>query len=445
MKELQVARSGVHQAMIKANAIHQNLAEIDAAIEIDENLESLLEHAADALAALQSYYDLSAAKNQHDGIWLVDNRTAAYIEGKFDDRNHTDPEGDLEVAFTSTKSKNTALGAFHLDTMLELSKDMFMNIPPHNGRDHWTEVALDDEQPSMTVDAVQTYYNLVKSLVQKVLQTALFLAESRIRSTTTPAYAPARLLKDIDIVAALNVLNMPTDSFEHWATYPRRSGVRVVLGVHEKGGSNAEALSLQQVEDALSVRASRGRRRSLSCMVSTPVQDGGSEEAQPMRVRYGEESIQEMTHGQAGGRQDRWSSVDMWNSILSDEAPDDLTFEDVGHSPTKSASNTSSDDDEPAEAEENDSHLSRKRRRMTLEEAQDEFLEKLDHSAKVKEAARLRHLLGLPDAEGEMDLEVGTRPKTMRKTVEELQDWSDTPYRSSWERKRSAQEAFGDA
>ncbi len=32
MKELQVARSGVHQAMIKANAIQQNLPEIDAAI-----------------------------------------------------------------------------------------------------------------------------------------------------------------------------------------------------------------------------------------------------------------------------------------------------------------------------------------------------------------------------------------------------------------------------
>ncbi|KAK5944510.1 hypothetical protein PMZ80_003792 [Knufia obscura] len=421
-------------------------AEIDAAIEVDEDLDTLLEDAADALAAFQNYYDLSAAKNKGDGIWLVDNTTAAYIEDKCTTAEDIDSEGDLEIKFTLWKGRNDALGMFHLNTMLELSRDVFMNTSNHSDLDHWTEVAEDDEQPSMTVDAVQTYYHLIKSLVQRVVQSAVFLAESRIRSTTTPAYAPARVLKDTDIVAALKVLNMPVDSFEHWAKFPRRSDVRVVLGGHTKGVSNSEALSLPQVEKALSVRASKGRRRSLSSMTSMSSQEEDAEDEQSM----GDSEVAE-NRGQlqSANRRGRWSSRDVrhdsLSDSLSDEASDTSSFVGSDHSSANAASSTDSHDNGPIEVEQNDIPISRKRRRVMLEEAQDEFLEKLDHSTGVKDASRLRQVLGLPDVKEEQEEVRGKRPKTLRKTVEELQDWSEISFRGSWERKRLVSKTFDDA
>ena len=441
---MNLRHADAHSQKFSRYAKNVTHAEIDAAIEVDEDLDTLLNNAADALNAFQDYYDLSAAKNKHDSIWLVDNRTAAYIRSKCDAREDADPEDDLGVEFTLEKGKNKALGMLKVDTMLELSKSIFMNTTPQSNLDHWVEVAEDDEQPSITVDAVQTYYGLIKSFLQKVLQSAIFFAESRIRSTSTPDYAAARLLKHADIIAALSVLGMPIDSFEHWARYPRRSGVRVVLGVHEKEGSDAEALSLQQIEDALSVRASKGRRRSLSSMVSMSSQDKDAEDEELTSDEYEPETSERTPHVRSEKRPERLSDRDtLRNPASSDDMPNDTTSHDSERSPTSSALSTDSVEDELAEVEETLAHVSRKRRRHMLEEAQDEFLEKLDRSAKAKEAARLRELLGLQDLTMDLKEIHGRRPRTMRRTVDELQDWSDIPYRSSWERKRSARDAFG--
>jgi len=417
-------------------------AEIDSAVEIDEELESLLEEAADALAAFQNYYDLSAEKNKSSGIWLIDSRIAAYIRQKRETMEDNDTEGGPAVKFTSEKGKNDALEMFHIDTMLELGRRIFMNSPPDSDLDHWTEVAEDDEEPSITVDALQYYYNLLKSLVQRVLQSAIFLAKSRIRSSTTYEYAPAAVLKDIDVLAALNTLNLPVDSFERWAGFPRRSGVRIVSGSHQKGGTDTEALSLQQVEDALSIRASRGRRRSLSSTVSTSSLDEDGDNEQAIDRGLGLLPNPEMPHGEGEQLRRSTSRDTLRDSTPSDGASGGHDFSGVDHSSTDTSSDTGNGDDELAAAEGDNPELSRKRRRLILEEAQDEFLEELDHSAKDKEAARLRYLLGFGDGEERPGEGLGKRPKTWRKTEEDLRDWSDIAYRSSWERKRSAHNAF---
>jgi len=413
-------------------------AEIDSAVEIDEELDHLLEDAADALAAFQDYYDLSAEKNRSNGIWLIDSSTAAYLAEKCEAQEDNGTEGDLEVDFTSENGRDNALELFHVDTMLELSRIVFMNSPPHGNLDHWAEVAEDDEEPSITIDALQSYYSLVKGLVQRVLQSAIFLAKSRLRSSTTYEYTPTAVLKDIDVLAALNILNLPADSFESWAAFPRRSGVNVVAGLHQKGGTDTKLLSLQQVENALSVRASRGRRRSLSSMtsISSLDQDGENEQA----TDDGSNSLpnQENPRGDAQG-QSRGSTSRRTrrNSSPSDGTTGDLTSSDADRSSTDSLSDTGSDVDELAAAEEVILQLSRKRRRIMLEQAQDEFLEELDNSASIKEAARLRGVLGFADGEENHERGLGKRPKTLRKTEEELQDWSDVVYCSSWERKKS--------
>jgi len=417
-------------------------AEIDSAVEVDDELDAALEKAAKALAALQDYYDLSATEKNDEGIWLVDAATAAYVEHKCDEVEDDGFEDGRVADFTADESKNDALGMFHVGTMLELSRELFMNTAPQANLDHWTEVAEDDEEPSVTLDAIQSYYNLVKSLVQRVLQSAVFLAESRLRSTTN-RYAPARALRDTDVVAALSILNMPVDSFEHWVKFPRRSGLRVVLGSHGKAEAATQDLSLEQVEDALSVRASRGRRRSLSSMANMTSQDEFLEDeivgGNGLESNDTDRQLSQMPEERLPGL----SSGDMRQSLsTSDDELIDSSFSDENSSSIDTASNNSSDEGVAA-AQDTDLVGSRKRRRLMLEQAQDDFLEKLDDSAKIGEAVRLRRVLGFADNEETPEPDLGKRPKTLRSLMEDVQDWSELLYRSEWERKRSAQKAFG--
>jgi len=68
-----------------------------------------------------------------------------------------------------------------------------------------------------------------------------------------------------------------------------------------------------------------------------------------------------------------------------------------------------------------------------LEEAEDEFMESLDHAASIREGNYIRSLLGINIGEGELDFEPGRRPPKFRKTREELADWTDISYKSPWE------------
>lgn len=297
-----------------------------------------------------------------------------------------------------------------------------MNPADDCEHDHWTEYTEQDEEPSLTVDVAQIFYKLTKSLVQRILQTSIFLAKSRIRSTTTSDYRPSGILKDIDVVAALNVLNMPVDDWDYWTKFARRSGVSVVLGDHRKGQN--EALTLEQVETALSVRSSRGRHQTLSSIVS---QSSPEVESDP-------ESETEID----------LSAADVSQSIEAGSAQD--VSEEEADEESSSESTSYVDDDDTMEDDNHEisnvveqgqkAYISRKRRRVMIEESQDEFLEKLDHVSQVREEYRLQEIFGSGNVKAEPEDDLPRKPRVERKTKEDLKDWSERAYRSLWERRR---------
>lgn len=412
-----------HQ-MFAAHAKNVSLAEMDAAVEIGEDWEDRLERVADALAVFQDKYDLAKAR-AGAGLWLIDTMTAEKIEEDNEAREMRQMEGSTQFASEEEEDSET-LEIFRFRTMLELSRSLFMNSANESEHDHWTEYAEEDEEPSMTVEAAQVLYNLVKSLTQRVLQTSIFLAQSRIRSTTTLDYVPSKVLKDIDVVAALDLLNLPLDSWDYWTKFARRSGVDVVLGDHRKGQN--DLLTLEQIESALSVRAARGRRRSLSSIVSQSSQEDQPDSQDEAVVQTPEndisQTIEEDLAHETSISEDDESSVPRIHPDSDEVTNEDDNDTEGAHD---SMSNTRS-------------YISRKRRRIMLEESQDEYLERLDHTAQLKEESLLQQLFGYDIVKEETEEGLPKRPRGQRKMKEDLRDWSETAYYSLWELKRPLHE-----
>ncbi|KAJ9656740.1 hypothetical protein H2198_004744 [Neophaeococcomyces mojaviensis] len=389
-------------------------ADMEAAHEIGEECETRLENAADALAAFQESYDRASARGRRKEPWLVDTETAEYLDAEVD-------AAELEQQSGSDTADNLPVSApqhsmFHLTTFLELSRRLFMNMPDDSGYAHWTCLAEDDEEPSMTSDIIDTFYGLVVSLVQRVLQTAIFLSESRIRATAVRGHSPASILKDIDIEAALDVLNMPTDGFDYWIGFVRRSKVRVVVGNNRKGESVRDQLTLRQIEDVLSIRASRGRSRSISSLVSMSSEKSDATEDG--------ETIEQASL--AGGSHDEQSENETEDESLSSESSDE---DDVLHNDAEEGDGFDRAHAEP----EMDRYINRKRRRLMVEEEQDEYMERLDQANRLREETYLQQALGNPAMKAESPEDLGRHPRMPRKTKEELHNWSDMQYYSWWE------------
>lgn len=359
-------------------------ADVDAAIEIGEDCEVDLEVAADALGAFQDNFDRLVAKQTDHDIWLVDSKTSQTIDSATDAEHET---GEV-VDHGTHPDEDDVLSFFHLSTFLDLSRKFFMNssVP---GQD-WRDVAEAGQEPAMTIHVLEDFHDIVVSLVQRILQTAIFLAQSRQRLTATENYVPAATLKATDIETALNILNMSADSWDFWTAYPRRSGVEVVL--------DRKNLALREIEDALSVRGFRGRRRSLSSLISLPSSPVESE-AHDLSVESSDSgSVQE-------------SDADSQHSLIED------------HVSIREAEYTHQRSDEHEH----------KRRRLRSDSVQDEYLEGLDQATRMAEEARIRALMSEHNATTNC-----ASPHTKhlflskRKTVDDLRDWAAISYKPSW-------------
>lgn len=414
-----------HQ-MFAPHAKNVSLADMDAAVEVTEACEERLERAADALAAFQEKYDLAKLKGDGD-LWLIETTTAEAIDQENETRERQMENDELPVeAFQSDGVQDNTLCLFHFQTMLELSRALFMNTADGSKHDHWTVCAEDEEEPSLTVDAARMLYNLVKSLTQRVLQTAIFLAHSRISSATTSLYTPTETLKDIDVVAALRVLNLPIDSWDYWTNFPRRSGVDIVLGHHRKGQNNP--LTLEQVESTLSVQSSRGRRSSLSSLVSQSSQEGLSGFEGETGEEVSDSSPQNFSEEELSRDGSPSDNADCQNETVTSAGEDYSELEDESASGNRDMASAT------------EHQISRKRRRIMMEELQDEYLERLDRSAQLREEVLLQNLFSPDIIKEEPEEDLPRRPRVPRKTEEDLKDWSERVYYSSWEIEQSREE-----
>ena len=389
-------------------------AEYPAALEVSAETEEVLGRAADALAAFQEQYDAAVGQRSDTGPWLIDQYIAATLDEHADDY-------EVDVAGTD-KSLDEGLqgqpehALFQLGNMLDLSQTVFMKGSLKEPAAHWKELAEDGETPAVTQDALHGMSDIVVNLVRRLIQTTIHVAQSRIRATTDEHHNPKSRVKSEDVRVALDVLNMKHDSWDYWTTLPRRNNVRLVAGSHQRGQSDKTQISYEKAEEQLSIRQSRGRRRSMS--MSSLVSDAGSGQS-------------------SAGDSEDWAAAAYTRDDGSDDdedvEEDDMTDMDASDPLEDPNDITSIDLDQPM------SSIARKR---LMDEQQDMYLEAVDMKASREEERRLRDVLGLEDAHEiklEEDEELGRRPYVHRKTVEEVKIWEGS-YQAPWESEASGAE-----
>jgi RNA polymerase I-specific transcription initiation factor RRN5 len=396
-------------------------ADIPAAVEISQECETALEQAADALATFQDQYDTAVAEKQYPGMWLIDWDTAGALDEQVLDAEEAGNESE-EFAILETVPGE---GLFRLSSWLELSERMFMNPGPPRLHNNWHNIATEDERPALTREALSDFHDLTISITRRLIQTCMFLAESRMRSTKGQGYDPKPSVKEQDVMAALEVLGMTSSLSDTLLGVARRNSLQVIRGSHDKGSGRSQVLTYDEVERQIlqRKRSKRGRRSA-----STTSKSSGTSASV-------EDVVPEPRHLTAGRIANDQTSRDASPSLISiQDAEADVSMSDVSVSDIE-ADVQGSQGDEYGELSFHASTSRQKRRQIHLESQQDAYMEELDRLKSEEEENRLWQILGRNPAattKRELGEDLGIRPKTLRKTKEDLSDWQGA-FAAEWE------------
>ncbi|EXJ89024.1 hypothetical protein A1O3_02088 [Capronia epimyces CBS 606.96] len=390
-------------------------ADIPAAIEIGSEVEPLLDQAADALAAFQEQFD-HAAGQRNTTLWLIDQATASDLDQKADEAEAARDLSD-QGSGDEDESDSEATSLFHLSAFLTLAEEYFMN-QGSDGSYNWRNLAEEGQRPAMTMDVVTTVFDLVVNFTRKLIQSCLFVAQSRIRaSTSVKKHEPLRLVKYDDVAAALSILNVKNNADTFWVGMARRNNLSVVDYSSRKDNSRGTIMSYEDVESRLSIPS---RRRSMSTASDDSIR-GRATSIEP--VRHSE--LEDDAEGSSDTEDDAIAAPTEEGASTGEESDD----EDSRTSDEQSRSSSSEDETRP------NPPVSRQKRILLLEEEQDAYMERMDQEARKLEESRLLQLLGAhveDQIKSEESPDLGPRPRVMRKTVEECIGWS-VQYQAEWE------------
>ena len=202
-----------------------NISSLEAAHEVQGDCCAALDFAAEALSALQQNEDEKAEKKKYKDFALLTPRIARWLEHRM-----AIPEGGEE----EVKQRVPAATMFNLMNFLTLSKRFFMNsVDPE---DNWRSyTGRRTKSPSIMYTAFSDLYAVMISIVQRLVQSSLFFAISRLRAmSTTGHYRPGLHIRRGDVIAAVNILGMKTDSKSFWARAARKCRLRVYEKVRHR-------------------------------------------------------------------------------------------------------------------------------------------------------------------------------------------------------------------
>ena len=202
-----------------------NTSSLEAAHEVQGDCCVALDLAAEALSALQQDEDEKAEKKKHKDFALLTPRIARWLE-----RRMAIPEGGEE----EVKQQVPAATMFNLMNFLTLSKRFFMNsVDPE---DNWRSyIGRRTKSPSIMYTAFSDLYALMISIAQRLVQSSLFFAMSRLRAMSTAGhYRPGLHIRRGDVIAAVNILGMKSDSKSFWARAARKCKLRVYERVRHR-------------------------------------------------------------------------------------------------------------------------------------------------------------------------------------------------------------------
>jgi hypothetical protein len=147
------------------------------------------------------------------------------------------------------------------------------------------------DPPAIRYSALADLHDMIVAMTRRLVQTTIFMAESRLRSTESTVFSPEQVIRQADVKTAIAVLDMPLNAWEYWVKMPRRTGVKVVEHLLNMKYKYPETLGIDEVERRLSEIGKKlitrfGSNSLSSSMensfgsVDSPARDGEDEETE---------------------------------------------------------------------------------------------------------------------------------------------------------------------
>ncbi|KKY23430.1 hypothetical protein UCRPC4_g02878 [Phaeomoniella chlamydospora] len=393
------------------------LSDVSAAIQIGPKTEEMLEYHAAALRMYQENVDNLMGLEKHERYWIIDTHKAKELDEQ------------LEMSTQSDKIKLSVPQAelFRLSTWIQLSTNIFMNPALSRLDENWRNLAFDDESPSITLDAVAELHEIVISLTRRLVQTALVVAQGRLRSRSlNPRKRNKPFVTQIDVSTALEMLNMPQNTWKYWSGAPRRCQLQVYFGRTIKEWTT----DYDQIEQSLQSWTFGWPHQGSSENLDSQLPDDESIFADASRDVYSASS--------STFDVDEWNEDDndVYDNDLSGGANDtNVSESDAEEEAMQEVDLLSTDSCESSSEEEPPFNWSGRRVRH-LEKQHHMYAERQDIAQGYTEENRLWKILGkrrywdLPPVEPPVE----PRPYMIRKSENELTDWMPGVLgKSSWE------------
>jgi hypothetical protein len=195
MEHLRVVQKAMRKRLEQRRLRWITVAEIPAAAEIDQGCCVEQEKYANYLT-LKDVITEEHANQLHYGDYGKISEVEAQALSNAD--LDTPLQGDIQLA----------AGLFNTPNWISLSKDFCMNFGGEREEDDWRNlIESEEEMPSITADALMDFSALATSLTRRLIQSSIFMAESRLRTTGVISEDHCEI-KLGDVRTAIEVLNL---------------------------------------------------------------------------------------------------------------------------------------------------------------------------------------------------------------------------------------------
>lgn len=366
-------------------------SQLEAALELRGDCSAALDLAAQTLSALEQNEVERAEKKRHKNLAVLTPKIARWVE-----RCVEAPGGgneDLLEQIPAARLLNAA-------NFLALSKGFFMNsvIAEDNWRSY---TGGETKSPSIMYTALSEFHALSISITQRLAQSSLFFAMSRLRAMSASGrYTPRSHVRRRDVTAALNVLGMKSDAKAFWARTARRCRLRVYDKVRHRKVFG-KRYSYLEVERILSP----------SAISDTVTSEITAKDSSIPRLR----KCRTLTDSSASASEGSTS----WDSISVEADKSSALSNDEGRSVTL------------VDPQKKQDHNQERH-----DQIQDAYAEAIDVQASRNEERRLWEMRGEDPAEKmeSADVKLPKGPFPTRKDKGELLHWKDwVDYAEDWE------------
>ncbi|KAI9671633.1 MAG: hypothetical protein M1831_003161 [Alyxoria varia] len=275
---MQLVRRGAMEHMLTAKRKKRfDYMEIPAAMEISSNCCKALATKAERLRARELCHEVCDEQMHFGEHWLLDQSAADRVEGilNSDPSFLSNEEESSAAALPPSRlpmSLAKPLGLFNLPTWLELSERVFMNPRDPKKNESWCNMEAEQlsETPALFASAISDFYDLAESFMRRLVSTVLFHATSRLRAANSRVdRKPAQVIRQCDVITALDVLGVQRDSWNWWSGVPRRCKLSVYdvkegqLPVqHSNRQYRASPMETEDVERAMQLTPAESRAAS---------------------------------------------------------------------------------------------------------------------------------------------------------------------------------------